>query len=63
MKTFRFWRRLIDEGVFANAVISPAVPPGMQLIRTSFIATHENEHLDKTIDVFQKIGKEFGLIG
>ncbi len=62
MKTFRFWRRLIDEGVFANAVISPAVPPGMQLIRTSFIATHENEHLDKTIDVFQKIGKEFGLI-
>jgi 8-amino-7-oxononanoate synthase len=63
MKTFRFWRRLIDEGVFANAVISPAVPPGMQLIRTSFIATHENEHLDRTIDVFQKIGKEFGLIG
>jgi 8-amino-7-oxononanoate synthase len=63
MKTFRFWRRLIDEGVFANAVISPAVPQGMQLIRTSFIATHENEHLDKTIDAFQKIGKEFGLIG
>ena len=63
MKTFRFWRRLIDEGVFANAVISPAVPQGMQLIRTSFIATHENEHLDRTLEVFQKVGKEFGLIG
>ena len=63
MRTFQFWRRLIDEGVFANAVISPAVPQGMQLIRTSFIATHENEHLDRIIEVFQKVGKEFGLIG
>lgn len=62
MKTFRFWRRLIDEGVFANAVVSPAVPQGMQLMRASFIATHENKHLDRTIEVFQKIGKEFGLI-
>jgi len=35
----------------------------MQLIRTSFIATHENKHLERIIEVFQKIGKEFGLIG
>jgi 8-amino-7-oxononanoate synthase len=63
MKTFQFWRRLIDEGVFANAVISPAVPQGMQLIRTSMIATHEKEHLDKIIEAFQKVGKEFGLLG
>jgi len=63
MKTFQFWRRLIDEGVFANAVISPAVPQGMQLIRTSYMATHENEHLDRIIEVFQKVGKEFGLFG
>jgi 8-amino-7-oxononanoate synthase len=62
MKTFQFWKRLIDEGVFANAVISPAVPQGMQLIRTSFMATHENEHLDKIVEVFQKIGREFGLL-
>lgn len=61
IKTFQFWRRLMDEGVFANAVISPAVPQGMQLIRSSFIATLENHHLDKVIDVFAKIGKEFGL--
>jgi 8-amino-7-oxononanoate synthase len=62
MKTFQFWKRLIDEGVFANAVISPAVSQGMQLIRTSFMATHENAHLDRIVDVFQKIGKEFGLL-
>jgi len=63
MKTFQFWRRLLDGGVFANAVISPAVPQGMQLIRTSFMATHENGHLDRIIEVFQKAGREFGLIG
>jgi 8-amino-7-oxononanoate synthase len=62
IKTFQFWRRLLDEGVFANAVISPAVSQGMQLIRTSYMATHENKHLDRIIEVFQKVGKEFGMI-
>jgi 8-amino-7-oxononanoate synthase len=62
MGTFRFWRRLMDEGVFANAVISPGVPPGMQLIRLSLIATYQEEHMDKILDAFRKVGKEFGLI-
>jgi 8-amino-7-oxononanoate synthase len=60
--TFKFWRRLIDNGVFVNAVISPAVPPGLQLIRLSLIATYEQEHIDKIIETFRKVGKEFGLI-
>ena len=63
MKTFLFWRRLMDEGVFANAVISPGVPPGMQLIRLSLIATYKDEHMDKILEAFHKVGKEFGLIG
>lgn len=63
MGTFRFWRRLMDEGVFANAVISPGVPPGMQLIRLSLIATYKEEHMDKILEAFRKVGKEFGLIG
>jgi len=62
LKTWQFWRRILDEGVFANAVIAPAVPQGMQLIRTSFMATLTNEHLDRIIDVFAKVGKEFGLL-
>ena len=61
MKTFQFWRRLVNEGVFVNAVISPAVPPGMQLIRISLIATYEQAHLDRLLEAFRKVGKEFGL--
>ncbi len=62
IKTFQFWKMLLENGVFANAVISPAVPQGMQLIRASFIATQENHHLDRIIEVFTKVGKELDLI-
>jgi 8-amino-7-oxononanoate synthase len=62
IKTFQFWRRLLDEGVFANAVVSPGVPEGMQLIRNSFIATHQKKHLDRVIKVLAKVGKELGMI-
>ena len=60
--TFRFWRLLFDNGVFVNAVISPAVPQGMQLLRLSFMATHEDKHLDIVIEKFEKVGKELALI-
>lgn len=62
MMTFRFWRRLLEEGVFVNAVISPAVPQGLQLIRLSLIATYEQKHIDGILGAFNKVGKEFGLI-
>jgi 8-amino-7-oxononanoate synthase len=62
LKTFLFWRELFEAGVFVNAVISPAVPPGLQLLRTSYMATHEDEHLDQVLEVFQKVGKELGVI-
>jgi 8-amino-7-oxononanoate synthase len=62
MKTFQIWRRLLDEGVFTNAVIAPAAPQGLQIIRASFIATLENKHLDQILEKFAKVGKEFGLI-
>ncbi len=60
--TFKFWRKLFDSGVFVNAVISPAVPQGMQLLRLSFMATHEDKHLDIVLEKFEKVGKELGLI-
>jgi len=40
MKTFMIWRELLDNGVYVNPVISPAVPPGRQLLRISMMATH-----------------------
>lgn len=61
-KTFKIWRMLYDEGVFVNAFISPATPPGMQMLRTSYMATHEPEHLEYIVNTFKKLGKQLGLI-
>lgn len=62
MKTFQFWRMLFDEGVFANTAISPAVPPETARIRTSYIATHTDEQMDRVLEVFEKVGKKMGVI-
>jgi len=61
-KTLLFWRALIDNGVFVNPVLSPAVPAGMQLLRTSYMATHTDAQLDHVLEVFSQVGKQFGLI-
>ena len=60
--TFIFWRALFDAGVFVNAFISPGVPNGMQMLRTSFMATHEDKHLDRILEVFGEIGRKLGVI-
>ncbi|MGH2576030.1 MAG: aminotransferase class I/II-fold pyridoxal phosphate-dependent enzyme, partial [Ignavibacteria bacterium] len=60
--TFVFWRKLFDAGVFTNAFISPGVPPGMAMLRTSYMSTHEDYHLDRILELFGEIGKELGLI-
>lgn len=59
---FKMWRKLFDAGVFVNVFISPGVPPGRQMMRTSYMSTHEDEHLEFIIDTFKKVGKELGLI-
>jgi 8-amino-7-oxononanoate synthase len=59
---FMFWRKLFDAGVFVNAFISPGVPPGMAMLRTSFMATHEDKHLDRILELFGEIGKEMGIV-
>lgn len=62
MLVFQFWRKLFDAGVFVNAFISPGVPPGMAMLRTSFMATHEKEHMNRILEIFGDIGKEMGVI-
>ena len=59
---FQMWRLLYDTGVFVNVFIAPGVPPGRQMMRTSYMATHEDEHLEFIIDTFKKSGKKLGLI-
>lgn len=60
--TFIFWRRLFDSGVFVNAFISPGVMQGMQMMRTSVMATHEKAHLDRILELFEDIGSQMGLL-
>ncbi len=62
-KAFVMAMMLQDEGVFANATVTPAVPNGMALIRTSYMATHTDEHLDIVLSAFEKIGRRLGIIG
>ncbi len=61
-RTFIFWRKLFDAGVFTNAFISPGVPPGMAMLRTSYMSSHEDEHLNRILELFGEIGKELGII-
>lgn len=60
---FKMAKRLEEEGVFVNPVVSPACPPGRALIRTSYMATHRREHLTRALEAFQKVGRELGLVG
>ncbi len=59
---FKMWRLLYDSGVFVNVFISPGVPEGRQMMRTSYMATHEKEHLDEIMHTFEEAGKQVGLI-
>ena len=51
-KAVLLWKALYDAGVYVNVAIYPAVQRGGALLRTSVMATHEREHLDRALDVF-----------
>lgn len=61
-KVLLMWRKLFDAGVFVNAFIRPGVPPGMEMLRTSYMATHEDHHLDQILSAFRDVGKQFGIL-
>ena len=62
MKTVFTWKALFDAGVFTNPVLPPGVPPNQSLLRTSYMATHTEEQLDRILEVFAAVGKKMGLI-
>ncbi len=53
------WKALFDAGVYTNVALHPAVPPGGALLRTSLMATHEREHLDRALAVFDRVLVDF----
>jgi 7-keto-8-aminopelargonate synthetase-like enzyme len=63
MTAYRMTMRLQEEGIFVNPVVSPAVPDGRAMIRTSYMATHEREHLDRSLEALALVGRELGILG
>jgi len=59
---FEFWKGLFEAGVYVNAVVPPGVPRGQSLVRTSYMATHTDDHLDRILEAFRKVGIEQGII-
>jgi 8-amino-7-oxononanoate synthase len=53
------WKALFDAGVYTNVALHPAVPPGGALLRTSLMATHERDHLDRALEIFARTISEF----
>lgn len=62
MRTIGMWKGLFDAGVFVNPVLSPAVPEGQELLRTSYMATHTDQQLDQVMATFETVGREMGMI-
>ena len=60
--TLDTWKRLFEAGVFTSPILSPAVPPGMAMLRTSCMATHTRRHLERALDIFELVGHQTGLI-
>jgi 8-amino-7-oxononanoate synthase len=62
MRTIFAWKLLFENGVFVNPVLSPAVAEGQQLLRTSYMATHTDEQLDRALEIYARVGKQVGLV-
>ncbi len=61
-KTYRLTSKLLEQGVFVNQVVSPAVPKGQELLRLSLMATHTKAHIDQGIDKLIALAKQLEII-
>ncbi|HKJ02339.1 MAG TPA: pyridoxal phosphate-dependent aminotransferase family protein [Longimicrobiales bacterium] len=62
-RTLAVWRELFEvHGIYTNPFVSVSVLPGHQLIRTSYMATHERAHLDRGLEALATVGRKFGVI-
>ena len=60
--TFLTWKLLFERGLYTNPVITPGVPPGQAMLRTSYMATHTREQLDRALTILADTGRQLGLI-
>ncbi|MGL4730678.1 MAG: glycine C-acetyltransferase [Clostridium sp.] len=61
-KAQEFSRRLYEEGVYAKSIVFPTVPLGTARVRNMPTAAHTKEMLDKAVAIYEKVGKEMGII-
>jgi 7-keto-8-aminopelargonate synthetase-like enzyme len=61
LRTAMAWKYLFDNGVYVNCVVEPAVPPGRQLLRTSYMASHTDDQLDRVLEIFEQLARMMGL--
>jgi 8-amino-7-oxononanoate synthase len=62
LKTLKITRLLLDEGIFVNPVVAPAVSKDNTLIRFSLMATHTKDQVDIALEKFEKLGKKLHII-
>jgi 7-keto-8-aminopelargonate synthetase-like enzyme len=62
MRAAIIWKAMFEAGVYVNMVVSPAVPEGKQLLRTSYMATHTDDQLGRVLEIFSQVGKQVGII-
>ena len=60
MPTILAWKTLYDAGVYTNPVVPPGVPPESSRLRTSYMATHTDEQLDRVVAAFADLAKMLG---
>ncbi len=60
-KTMDLTRMLFDRGIFVCPIVHPAVPRGMDRLRTCLMATHTDEDIDQALAAFEEAGKTLGL--
>jgi 7-keto-8-aminopelargonate synthetase-like enzyme len=61
-KTMDLTRLLFDKGIFVCPIVHPAVPRGMDRLRTCLMATHTSDDIDQALDAFASAGRSLGLI-
>ncbi len=62
LKAIMMGKLLLDAGVYVNPVVHPAVPKDLAMLRTSVMATHEKEHLDRALEIMGKVARKLGVI-
>jgi 8-amino-7-oxononanoate synthase len=61
-RTLIAWKMAFEAGLYTNPVFAPAVPPDRGILRTSYMATHTDEQIDRALNILGDVGRQLGLI-